>query len=214
MRIFVSGGCALGKSTFCQSVSDALGIEYITNFMRNVLARDELTNKSFLERQSALENEFIKLHHTSGSFIIDRSYLDVSLWTYHGTFIAREKEAPQSVIDLVASKLSFLEDDVIIVLPSPTKNHYYENVYDNIINDPIRYKSYSEVIGSGLGKSDFIDKLYSITDLLTRDMLRVVTAAKAQNNNFWVLTPKLSKNYYDWQSITQEMIINIQKGIN
>lgn len=193
MRIFISGGSGLGKTTFTHQISELLKLPIKGEVIRTIYNRNpDLFSLPFLVRQQIIFAEYLKIHQSQESFISDRSVLDIALWT----------NLNDSVIE-VESFLKYInQEDIIVIVPTPPVTHYLNNpgiFYD----DPLRFESYYytelyKYMTYEEARSKVEESLKLIWRLTVELEQRFVNLAKLGNLNY-IYESFDPDNFYSWK---------------
>lgn len=193
MRIFISGGSGLGKTTFTHQISELLKLPIKGEVIRSIYNRNpDLFSLPFLVRQQIIFTEYLKIHQSQESFISDRSVLDIALWTNINDPVIK-----------VESYLKYINpEDVIIIVPTPPVDHYLNNpgiFYD----DPLRFESYYytelyKYMTYEDARSNREDSLRLIWRLTVELELRFVSLAKLGNLQY-IHERFDPDNFYSWK---------------
>lgn len=209
MRIFISGGSGLGKTTFTKALTGKTGLPIKGEVIRSLYDNNkDLFNMPFHVRQQIIFAEYLKLHQSNEEFISDRSVLDIGLWT--------NVNAPMIRIESYVKYIN--PEDVVIVVPTPSKQHYYDNPMI-FFGDPLRFESYyqtevykymtREEAWDPNNRQAYLDYVWRLTRELEHKFL-----ALSKLGDFKVIYHEANPdNFYDWQnSAIQDLIkLNIIK---
>jgi adenylate kinase family enzyme len=147
MNIFVSGLAGVGKTTFINKVSTELGLERKKELIRQ---KDELLKLSICERQQKYFDLYLEVHKQDGDFISDRTAVDILCWL------------PEAIeYDNAIEKLKQVKKPDLVIIP-PVPHYRFIDTNSKIwIDDPVRYKTFSEKFVFMNSKTDFLVNLYS-----------------------------------------------------
>lgn len=132
MRVFISGGSGLGKTTFTSRISELLKLPVKGEVIRSLYnSHKDLFALPFLVRQQIIFAEYLRIHQLNEKFISDRSVLDIALWTNVNDEVIK-----------VQSYLKYIKpEDVVVVVPTPSLQHYLDHP-EIFYDDPLRFDAY------------------------------------------------------------------------
>lgn len=200
MRIFISGGSGLGKTTLTNKLTEVTGLPIKGEVIRSLYNSDkDFFKRPFLVRQSVIFAEYLKLHQSDESFISDRSVLDIGLWT--------NLNEPSIKIETYLSLIQ--ENDVIVIVPTPSFEHY-DNNPGIFFDDPLRFQAYYQLEvfkymtleETQNDRSKFLFYVWRLTKELERQFLHYVNMSKATV----IYHPANAEDFYSWQTRTIESI--------
>ena len=147
MKIFVSGHSGSGKTTFVRRMCNKYGIKEVSNVMRGLRSQFKwLNEQSFEDRQEFMIQAYIDIHNRHGSFMSDRSVLDLMAWTGYTREDMYLKEYSM-VIDEEIEMLStpvLYKPSLFILLPVPSQDWFEKNA-EYFLSDKTRFDTFNDL---------------------------------------------------------------------
>ena len=194
IKIYVSGGSGLGKSTFTQRLSKKLDLEYKSEGCRDLYDTvTDFLNQDFLYRQELLVNLYRRLYEYNGSFVSDRSVLEIICWTLNYSLSLSVEELARHANGLLTNyNYNTSSNNIYVIVPTPNIE-IYKSIYESHIKtDPFRLDTFKEVIKTYSDDTDLMLKCRYIalyTELVLENYLRrfditIIKPSYEENNYF------------------------------
>lgn len=143
--IFLCGQSGVGKTVFCDTLSQEFGIPIKKEVTRK---NDDILNTTFATRQTYFLLNYITRHFQSNmdSFISDRSIFDYIFWTLYSSNHDFDFHIEDFFINqLMEIKHIFHPEDIFIIVPAPKNIELYAKIIlPNFIKDEFRMFIYTE----------------------------------------------------------------------
>lgn len=149
MNIYVCGGSAVGKTTFCHELSKAVDIPVSEEIIRQ--GQEWFSRFSLLHRETYFLLGQLFKERQAGDYVFDRSILDVVCWMIDGHDDDLYKFVNEHYVDT---------EGFYIITP-PEDSRYVSEHIDDYMNDPIRVQALSDKLGFNIKEEqDMFIKLY------------------------------------------------------
>lgn len=195
MRLIISGGVGIGKTTFLNQLKKELDYKVTRKSTRH---GSNIENLNYEMRQTYLElkNQAILVNSKDSNFILDRFPVDFLYWRYGGT-----KQLKDIIIKTILPEMSIIED--LIILP-PEPDHIFFNYYEDDFNDGIRMSA----ILNKINKENWDDAI----DPWIKWCQNYRKFIKEVFNKFTIIHESIECNeIYNWRSKWQELYIKLIK---
>lgn len=201
MKVYLSGGSGLGKTTLAKNICKKYGVTYKGSITRNAAKNDpNFMDKPFEYRQAMLLNKMLEFHYSDEDRILnDRSYLDYYVWSAK---VLHKKISKKGLPETL-----FNPDDILIIVPTPINVNWYLDNISIFWDDKLRREAYIQVSNyKAKTKTDLAKVLYNVTSELENKITELALYSHPNPKN--IIHPKATVNYFDWSIQTLDELKN------
>ena len=201
MNIYICGGSAVGKTTFCEYISMKYNIPISPEVIR--METGWFFNKSLLHRETLFLLTQIYKERSMDGYIFDRSILDVVCWMIDNHDANLYKYVNEHYVD---------ENGVYIITPPENEEFVREHLND-YLTDPIRVKALSDKLGFDIEQdTDLFIEEYPKFAQFERESMRQMLVGKVKPVLVYYNVDSKELKDYKWEAKAEVLIYKLFKG--